>query len=177
MPDGGSDSILPNLLKIAGAFRTSSFPRGDVVAAMVLLLLGGLVVVVPVFFNSKRRLKICGFLLAVSALLLGFGLLAGGGTFFSTWRTRKFVEAFPGFSDGNVGVEFGDKLWIFISAALGMNCVFVFLITLIAFFRFNDALSSDGARPPPKANGFKPLRWNLGGLPKKTPKFKAGRRH
>lgn len=177
MPDGGSDSVLPDLLKIAGAFRTSSFPRGDAVAAMVLILLGGLVVIIPIFFNSKRRLKICGVLLAVSALLLGFGLMAGGGTFFSTWRTRKFVEAFPGFSDGNVGVEFGDKLWVFISAALALNCVFVALITFSAVVRFNAAPSSDGARPPQKANGFKPLRWNLGGLPKKTPKFKAGRRH
>lgn len=179
MPDGGRDSALPLLLKVAGEFRTSSLPQGDAVAAMVLVLLGGLVVIVPVFFNSKRRVKICSFLLALSALLLGFGLLAAGGTFFSTWRTRKFVGAYPGFDGngaGDIGVEFGDRLWVFISAALAMNCVFVVLITLSAFVRFNTSPSSDGGKPPQKGKGFKPLRLNLGGLPKKTTKFKAGRR-
>lgn len=139
--DNGS-TALAQMLHFAGSFRTNSIPQGDAIAAMVLLLIGGLITPVPVFFNSEHRKKICSFLLGVCALLLGFGFMAGGGAFFTTWRLQNLFKQFEGEGDGPLADAFdritfktGSRLWGFILAAIVTNGIFVVFITWGAFLQ------------------------------------------
>lgn len=152
---------LTDLLSLGRVLRTNVIPYNDAVAAMVLLCIGGLVVLFPVFFNNPSKRKVCGALMALSALILGYGIMTAGSLVFTTWRVQNLANAFLSgaspivISFGNVKLQSGSRLWICLVVALVMNAAFIFLITLSAFIRNIFPLSENKPKKPKKVKAQK----------------------
>lgn len=93
----------------------------------------------PVFFNPRNRYAISGVLMAVSALSLGFGLVAAGAAVSTTLRIQSLLTTPDSLTinlgTGPISATSGDVLGTFLKCGIIANGVFVVLVVVAAFLR------------------------------------------
>lgn len=139
LPSDEYNKTLSTLLDTARILRREMFQGFDFVAALASLFSGGLFLVFPVFFNPRNRYAISGVLMAVSALSLGFGLVAAGAAVSTTLRTQSLLTTPDSFTidlgTGPISATSGDVLGTFLKCGIIANGVFVVLVVVAAFLR------------------------------------------
>lgn len=138
-PSDEYNKTLSTLLDTARILRREMFQGFDFVAALASLFSGGLFLVFPVFFNPRHRYAICGVLMAMSALSLGFGLVAAGAAVSTTLRTQSLLTTPDSLTidlgTGPISATSGDVLGTFLMCGIIANGVFVVLVVIAAFLR------------------------------------------
>lgn len=131
------DSV-SNLLAFARILRDDVFPGKDLIAGFVLLVFGGLVVLVPLYFKTGKKRD--AFIMMLSALVLGFGIMAAAAAIFSLDRAVSLLEEVGPFTTGLAGSEplaatTEGYLHHCVLAGIGSNGAFLFLVCLVGLIR------------------------------------------
>lgn len=167
--DEGYNDALAVLLDEARTLREEVFSGFDLVAAFALLLLAGIILVIPLFFTHPKRRKICMALMALSSLLLGFGLLVSGAAVFTTLRTVSLLQNTKHLTlaveSESVSVAAGWQLRIFLIIALAMNGAFVVMVAINSYMR--NRKSQESSKSGGISHSNKGQRW----MPKFGPKY------